>query len=173
MKIYGKSGKLSKLVPEYRYRHQQEELSKLINYGIRKNKHVVVEAPTGVGKSISALIGLLNNLKTDGNKRQFLICTATIALQEQYLHKELPLMRKLGYDFSYGLIKGMSNYACPLKITGILSERENSPGAKVLKEWYATTQTGELSEFTPDQLLHLGNMQISAHVDECLHGKCP
>lgn len=176
-RIFGRDGLLAKTLPKYTERPQQEELAKLINTGIKRNRTIVAEAPTGVGKSISGLVPiahrLTQDLDDDGEReRTFVICTATIALQEQYIRKELPLLRELGYDFEFGLMKGMRNYICPFKFAGVRSERKNA-GTEMVSKWFNKTETGDLSELTPSELLQLASIDIRANYEECLRNKCP
>lgn len=171
MRIFGPEGALSRKLPAYKPRPQQEELARLFNLGFKRNKNVIVEAPTGVGKSLSYLVPAAYRL-SQGDERNFLICTATIALQEQYLQKELPFVRSLGFDFTFAMIKGMSNYLCPYKLHAIRAERANS-ATKLLTEWFKRTETGDLSELTPSDMMQVGSMDVRAHLDECLRQKCP
>lgn len=170
MKIFGKSGALAKHLPDYQDRPQQIELANAINKGLKTGRSVVVEAPTGVGKSLGALVPMCSRLHKDENKK-YIICTATIALQEQYINKELPFLRSLGFKFSYGLMKGMSNYICPFKFAGICKERKN-PATEMLRSWLNETETGDLSELSPQQRLQLASMDIRASFEECLRTKC-
>jgi len=172
-KIYGKSGLLSGIIPEYKDRPQQIQMSNLVNSAVKKDTHLVVEAPTGVGKSVGALVPLLTRLKNDEPHRQLLICTATINLQEQYLKKELPLMREIGFDdFTFGLLKGMGNFACRFKMHHTLLERKNE-ATKVLSEWEKTTVSGDFSELTREQLVLFSSFDIACDYEECLRNKCP
>ncbi|MEN9373093.1 MAG: hypothetical protein RIR79_645 [Pseudomonadota bacterium] len=75
----------------------------------------VIQAGTGVGKSAayaSTAIALALQRKT-----RVLISTATVALQEQLMHKDLPLLAKsLGQHFVFALAKGRGRYVCKIKL---------------------------------------------------------
>ncbi|WP_191603349.1 ATP-dependent DNA helicase DinG [Marinomonas algicola] len=75
-------------------------------------KHVaVVEAGTGTGKTLSYCLSAIPIAKS--NEKKLIISTATVALQEQILHKELPdLLKHTEYNFSYTLAKGRGRYLC-------------------------------------------------------------
>jgi len=75
----------------------------------------VIQAGTGVGKSAayaSTAIAMALERKT-----RVLISTATVALQEQLMTKDLPaLAATLGVPFVYALAKGRGRYVCKLKL---------------------------------------------------------
>lgn len=81
----------------------------------KKNRILVAEAGTGIGKSLAYLIGgipfaLFNNKK-------LLISTATVALQEQLITKDLPLFNQIfPREFSFILAKGRQRYCCNHKL---------------------------------------------------------
>ena len=75
-------------------------------------KHVaVIEAGTGTGKTLSYCLAAIPIAKARG--KTLVISTATVALQEQILHKELPdLLKHTDYQFKYTLAKGRGRYLC-------------------------------------------------------------
>lgn len=71
----------------------------------------VVEAPTGTGKSIGAILPAV--IVARELKKTVVVSSATVALQEQLLKKDLPLIEKaLGEPFGFTLAKGRGRYAC-------------------------------------------------------------
>ena len=87
-------------------------------------KHVaVVEAGTGTGKTLSYCLAAIPIAKARGLK--LIISTATVALQEQILHKELPdLLEHTELSFKYTLAKGRGRYLCLNNLEGFLSSEE-------------------------------------------------
>ena len=81
---------------------------------------VIVEAPTGTGKSLAYILsGLINAINLD---KKFVISTATKTLQAQLFNQDLPFIKqKSGIQFNYGLAKGRSNYLCPYQLINNLS----------------------------------------------------
>ncbi|MEC7306761.1 ATP-dependent DNA helicase DinG [Vibrio crassostreae] len=81
----------------------------------KSNRMIVAEAGTGIGKSLAYLmatipVAVLNN-------RKIVISTATVALQEQLVNKDLPLYRRLtDREFSFILAKGRQRYCCSEKL---------------------------------------------------------
>lgn len=80
----------------------------------------VVEAGTGTGKTVAYLLAALPVAQALGKK--VVVSTATIALQEQIVFKDLPDIRKhSGLSFEYGLVKGRGRYLCLSKLDRLLN----------------------------------------------------
>ncbi len=76
---------------------------------------LVVEGKTGVGKTLGYLIPAIVFSKLLG--RRVIISTATVALQEQLIQKDLPALRKLSpIEFEFGLAKGRGRYVCNIRL---------------------------------------------------------
>ncbi|MBS3798630.1 ATP-dependent DNA helicase DinG [Pseudoalteromonas sp. BDTF-M6] len=81
----------------------------------KKQRICVIEAGTGTGKSLAYCLGALP-IALKANKK-LVISTATVALQEQLLYKELPFFAEhSGLTFSYDLVKGRGRYICAHKL---------------------------------------------------------
>ncbi len=91
-----------------------------------EEKHVaVIEAGTGTGKTLSYCLAAIPIAKAKGLK--LVISTATVALQEQILHKELPnLLEHTDFAFKYTLAKGRGRYLCLNNLEGYLSTEEQA-----------------------------------------------
>lgn len=84
----------------------------------------VVEAGTGTGKTIAYLLPAIAIAKAMGKK--LVVSTATVALQEQIVNKDLPeLHRHSGLSFNFALAKGRGRYLCLSKLDNLLSEYES------------------------------------------------
>ena len=82
---------------------------------------VAVEAGTGTGKTVAYSMATIPTAKAAG--KRLVIATATVALQEQIVHKDLPdLMRNSGLNFSFALAKGRGRYLCLSKLDLLLQE---------------------------------------------------
>ncbi|MGO1295793.1 MAG: ATP-dependent DNA helicase DinG [Vibrio sp.] len=81
----------------------------------KTHRMLVAEAGTGIGKSLAYLMGAIPVAVL--NNRKVVISTATVALQEQLLNKDLPLYRRLTeLDFSFIVAKGRQRYCCAEKL---------------------------------------------------------
>ncbi len=81
----------------------------------------VIEAGTGTGKTIAYAIAAIPLARARG--KRLVVCTATIALQEQFVFKDLPDIRHhSGLEFSYALAKGRRRYVCLSKLDRQLAQ---------------------------------------------------
>ena len=77
----------------------------------RHDRIGLVEAGTGTGKSLAYLLATLPVALA--RQKKLVIATATVALQEQLINKDLPFFREhSAIEFEYNLVKGRSRYAC-------------------------------------------------------------
>ncbi|EPL8955252.1 MULTISPECIES: ATP-dependent DNA helicase DinG [Enterobacteriaceae] len=74
----------------------------------------VIEAGTGTGKTLGYSIPLIPLAKAKG--KTLILSTATVALQEQIVYKDLPDIRaSAGLDFTFSMAKGRGRYFCKLR----------------------------------------------------------
>ncbi|HKM15754.1 MAG TPA: ATP-dependent DNA helicase DinG [Marinospirillum sp.] len=86
---------------------------------------MVIEAGTGTGKTLAYLLGTL--IVAQAREKKLVIATATIALQEQLLLKDLPDLAKLtDLKFSYALAKGRGRYVCTSQLIKALDKNQLS-----------------------------------------------
>ena len=95
---------------EFQEREGQWEMSCEIVDGIRDNKHVLVEAGVGIGKSFAYIVPILYYNKT--YSRPVVIATSTIALQEQLIDDIEKIMDLLNYDTEVLIAKGQNHFLC-------------------------------------------------------------
>ena len=123
---------------------------------LRLNRHLIVEAPTGVGKSLAYLAPAI--MCALEQKRKAIVSTHTKNLQEQLLHHDIEIVRSLlGTDFHAVVLKGRGNYLCTsrltyaLQSTGSLFGKDELDQLRAIHEWSLTTAEGELESlgFTP------------------------
>ncbi|AWF80139.1 ATP-dependent DNA helicase DinG [Microbulbifer sp. A4B17] len=80
----------------------------------------VVEAGTGTGKTVAYLLASIP--LAQAQDKTLVISTATVALQEQIIHKDLPeVARHSGLKFEFALAKGRGRYLCLSKLDQLLS----------------------------------------------------
>ena len=118
---------------------------------LEEERHLVVEAGTGVGKSLAYLVPAM--LFAHEKKKKAIISTHTINLQEQLLHKDIPIVKKiLPIEFEAALMKGRQNYLCPRRLERAIQQAnelfnttEQADLAR-LADWARTTSDGTLSD---------------------------
>lgn len=140
---------------DFEYRPQQQRMAELVGKALDQSSPLVVEAATGVGKSLAYLLPAVTYALE--NSRKAIISTHTINLQEQLISKDIPIVKKIVGEFKAELIKGRGNYLCPtrldraLKETGDLFTTSEAAELAMIAEWAAETKDGTLSDvdFTP------------------------
>ena len=91
-----------------------------------RSPFLAIEAGTGTGKTIAYTIAALPVAKAQS--KTLVIATATIALQEQLILKDLPeIKRHSGINFSYQLAKGRSRYLCLYKLDQLIQGSTDTP----------------------------------------------
>jgi ATP-dependent DNA helicase DinG len=176
-KFFAPDGALARRFDGYEYRPQQLEFALAVQDFLLASSGAVMaaEAPPGVGKTFAVLIPAILQAGAEG--RHILFLTASIALQEQLIGKDLPaLVSILGRNLSYGLLKGRNNYACLRKSALLRGEpwlpsSDGTPGADI-DRWIEETDSGDLVELslTP---FHPAWQQMSATARTCLGTSCP
>ncbi|HCH1223631.1 ATP-dependent DNA helicase DinG [Vibrio parahaemolyticus] len=107
---------LDNFVPRRAQNYLVAEIAKtLCGQYHKSNRILVAEAGTGIGKSLSYLMAAIP--VAVHNNRKVVISTATVALQEQLVNKDLPLFRRItDREFSFILAKGRQRYCCAEKL---------------------------------------------------------
>ena len=141
----------------YEERPQQKVMAKTIADCFVHGEHLCVEAPTGVGKSFAYLVPAIYFSKlTD---QPVVISTNTIALQEQLINRDIPVVKQLlETPFTATLAKGRENYLCVARLRNateqgqiFLPSDDLLPDIQRILEWSKHTLDGSRSdlEFIP------------------------
>ncbi|HHW40665.1 MAG TPA: ATP-dependent DNA helicase [Syntrophomonadaceae bacterium] len=140
----------------YEVREQQIEMALMVERALLHETNLLAEAGTGTGKSFAYLIPLALDLEQNGGRA--VVSTATIALQEQLVSKDIPLLEDvLGLDLGVQLAKGKGNYLCLVRFieeTQTPTLFEDAEILERLREWSDRTETGDRSElpFEPGEI---------------------
>jgi ATP-dependent DNA helicase DinG len=148
--MFAPDGRLSK-AKNFEYRAEQQRMAELVARALDSGEHLVVEAGTGVGKSLAYLIPAI--LHAVEHKRKAIISTHTINLQEQLMFKDIPIVKKLlPIEFDAVLLKGRQNYVCPRRVERAVqhaAELFTGPEQSELErlhQWSLRTSDGTLSD---------------------------
>lgn len=143
---FGPSGLLAANVPGYEERAGQLEMAAQVFSALRDDGTLIVEAPTGTGKTLAYLIPALLY------DRRVVVATGTKNLQEQIVRKDWPFLRDaLGFDARVVLMKGRANYLCKYRWNQFLAQprfrtREEVEQFRRFADWAAQTDTGDRAE---------------------------
>lgn len=173
--IFEGDGVVGKNLPNYELRPQQVEMAKAVEESIEKERRLIVEAGTGVGKSLAYLIPFI--YWTVEEDRKVVVSTYTKALQEQLVKKDIPFLSEiLKVDFNFALCLGGENYLCLRRLNqvwqyGLLQIGEEAVELEKINRWKEETETGlrlELSFESSEKVWSL----ICRERDLCLGNRC-
>ena len=173
-------------------REGQQKMAYAVEQAVHDDRHLLVQAGTGTGKSLAYLVPAIKHAIDTG--RTAIVATATLALQGQIVERDLPRLAAaleplLGRRPTYALVKGRANYVCAHKLeggfpddpdegallgVGAVDSQASWLGKEVIRvrEWAQDTETGERDDLVPG-VSDRAWRQVSVSAHECLGGKCP
>ena len=173
----GPHGPISHAMQQYEDRPAQRDMARTIATLYNDGGVGLIEAGTGVGKSLGYLLpalrwAILHNERT-------VISTNTINLQEQLVRKDLPFLEKAlasQQPVRFALLKGWRNYLCLLRLEqakligpGLFAETN---GIERIAEWASETEDGSLSDLGLPPSPEVWD-EVSAEPDLCIRAACP
>src|SRR4051812_5798163 len=171
MDLFGPSGALARALPEYEPRAEQAALAAAVQRALTFGEHLVAEAGTGVGKSLAYLIPALES------GQRVVVATATKALQEQLLQKDVPIAAAaIGRAVDVQVLKGRANYLCRRQLSGfqpfLLPDGRDGPAWEAMQGWLDGTQTGDRAELEIEPSGALW-AELAVGPDRCSGRRCP
>lgn len=156
-----RGGRIGTVLSGYTLRHSQVSMARAVSSLIELGGTAVLEAGTGVGKSLAYLVPAVLS------GQAVVVSTATITLQDQLLNKDIPAVGAiLGREIDAAVLKGRSNYLC-LRKWSLWGEK----AAPELARW--------VSEGGGDTSSLRGNMdqgvlrKVTGDSLDCLGSQCP
>src|SRR5262245_42723400 len=118
--VFARRGLLERALPGYEARPQQAHMAEEVARSIASGRHLLIEAGTGIGKSLAylapALLWVASRRGDDPAERRVVVSTYTRALQEQLARQDLPLLERAlqpaGVTIRHTLLMGSENYLC-------------------------------------------------------------
>jgi ATP-dependent DNA helicase DinG len=171
--VFGAGGLLSRAYPGFELRPGQIRMSEAVAAAIENGRHLIMEAPTGTGKTFAYLVPAIES------GRKVVVSTGTKNLQEQLFFKDLPrLEQALGRPVRAAYMKGRDNYLCIKRFrefeeNPLFEEMDEAGFHGTLADWSRTTGTGDRGELEelPESLRVWD--RINARADVCLGQRCP
>jgi DNA polymerase-3 subunit epsilon/ATP-dependent DNA helicase DinG len=175
------SGAAQATIAEFEQRPEQASMARAVAEAIAEGDQLVVEAGTGVGKSLAYL--LPSALHAVRNNSRTVISTNTINLQEQLFGQDIPIARRLlaeagiaPDELRVAQLKGRRNYLCLLRWSGTShASNLSSDEARVLIRllfWLGHTDTGDRAELNLRREEDAAWGRISAQDGGCLSMQC-
>ena len=165
-----------RLFPGYEQRPQQQQMAQSIRETLASRGSLLIEAPTGVGKSIGYLLPSI--LEAIEHQRKAVISTHTKNLQEQLLLRDIPLAsRLLDCHCSAIALKGRHNYLCPTRLDAAISAKSGMFGPSTLDaledlaRWSTSTSSGDLEEY-PEKLTNEVRELVASEQGVCNPRAC-
>jgi len=160
--FFGSEGVLSGILENYEGRSQQVEMAQYVIGALNSGKSSVIEAGTGVGKTLAYLIpSILWQKSNSPNHLRFVIASNTKTLQEQIFFKEIPFVNdELNLRFKAVMLKGRSNYICLTRWNRLLADIGNKLNLANRSSiipiiiWLKHTKTGDIAENNGFRISH-------------------
>jgi len=179
MQILDTYFEILKQLNRYERREAQERMVSQVAKSFADKESLVIEAGTGSGKSFGYLIPALFEKIRHGDSKQkpVVISTATIALQEQLMEKDIPFLAKAAgmEKLEVRLVKGRGNYLCIQKLTEL--ERQIKPHSSEML--HINYLKGELSRGWDGDLANLELSipqelwkEVRSDSEDCLGRRC-
>ena len=171
-KFFARGGLLSKWHPNYEFRPGQLEMAEAVEAALIENRHLIVEAGTGTGKTLAYLVPAILS------GRRIVISTGTKNLQEQLFFKDIPFLQQhFDQELKVSYMKGRSNYVCRQKVYDaqnepVLSGLEEVSDFEIINNWEKTTVTGDRAEIHTLPEGSTAWAKVDARSDLCTGQKC-
>jgi ATP-dependent DNA helicase DinG len=163
-------------MPGYEERRGQLDMLKAIVLAFNSREHLMIEAGTGVGKSLAYLLPAVHWANV--NDTPVIVSTATRNLQSQLVNSDIPkALATLGEDaahFKVALLKGRANYLCLRALSEFFSSgywtmsREEQAEMPHFIEWLKSTPDGDLDAYEG-----LPRNLLTCPGEECGGRRCP
>jgi ATP-dependent DNA helicase DinG len=170
--FFSRHGTLSKWHPNYEFRPGQVQMAEAVESALAERKHLVAEAGTGTGKTLSYLVPAILSGK------RIVVSTGTKNLQEQLFFKDIPFLQKhFSKPIEVCYMKGRSNYACLQKIYDaenqpVLSGLEEVADFQIIRKWLEGTEFGDRAEIRTLPETSAAWAKVDARGDMCTGQKC-
>ncbi len=160
--------------PEFSPRQEQAEMGQQVAAALNQRQPLMVEAGTGVGKTLAYLVPLVAQVLAHGTRA--VVSTHTRALQTQIIEQDLPRLRPLLGDRKFTLLMGRRNYLCLRQRQAYLSQSVEDLGAAIravaFRLWLHETPSGMRDEIVGHPLLAEDTGVLFDAADLCLPGLC-
>jgi ATP-dependent DNA helicase DinG len=173
-RFFTPGGRLEHVLPGYEPRAEQLQLAQAVERALDCEEHLLAEAGTGTGKSLAYLVPALES------GRRVVVATATKALQEQLLTKDVPVAAAaLGRPVDVAVLKGRQNYVCRKSLHGfellgsaLLPRAADAAAFDAMLPWLEATDTGDRAELELEPPPMLWE-ELAVGSDRCLGRRCP
>jgi len=171
--VFGSGGLIAGVMRDHEHRPEQERMMEAVQRAIAREDVCLVEAGTGVGKTLAYLApSLLSG-------RQTVVATGTRALMDQIARKDVPLLQSaLPHPFTATVLKGRANYLCHARLEAEWDSLRllggDGRGLLIrLRRWARETPTGDFAELTDLPEGEPLVRRLASSADGCPSRMCP
>lgn len=162
---------------DYEDRPSQRAMAAAVADTFNKGGVALLEAGTGVGKSLGYLVPALRWAAANGERT--IVSTNTITLQEQLVAKDLPFLQRALTDqkVRFALLKGWRNYLCLMRLEqargagAALFDDGGSGDVEQIAAWAEKTEDGSLADLPTPPRPDVWD-EVAAEPDLCGRMKC-
>jgi ATP-dependent DNA helicase DinG len=175
-KFFGPGGVLSRAHPQYEFRRGQLQMAEAVEQALNENRHLIVEAGTGTGKTLAYLLPAIRSGK------RVVISTGTKNLQEQLFYKDIPFLERALFageesKLRVCYMKGRNNYLCRQKLYDltaqpVLNGLDEIEQFRAIAAWEKETPTGDRAELKSLPEAAQLWAKLDARSEACIGQKC-
>lgn len=175
--MFTEGGPLRQVLSNWEPRQQQVDMANAVSEVFESSGHLIVEAGTGVGKSLGYLVPAIRRIIDHGET--VVVATNTITLQEQIVNHDAPILHKaFGGGFETVLVKGRSNYISMRRMERaiarsgtLLTDSKALVELKQIQSWSRKTDDGSRATIP---FLPRGDVWelVRSEASRCLGRKC-
>ena len=172
-----------RLGEDYEHRPEQDVMIRAVREAFASGGSLLAEAGTGVGKSFAYLLPAIEQIVQHDDRdrrRRVVISTHTIALQEQLVEKDLPLLNAvIPEEFSAVLVKGRGNYVSLRRMNrawerkaSLFDDSAAYRSLETILAWAQTTTDGSLASLPQLDSPPVWS-DVQSDSEDCMGRKCP
>jgi len=175
----GPEGAVARVLSQYEDRESQREMAGVVADLYNVGGVGLLEAGTGVGKSLAYLVPALRWAASNGERT--VVSTNTINLQEQLVRKDLPFLAEAfegEQEVRFALLKGWRNYVCLLRLAqskllaSTLLADDSRAELDAIADWAERTTDGSLADLASPPRPEVWD-EVAAEPDLCRKSACP
>jgi ATP-dependent DNA helicase DinG len=176
--LLNEDGAIARRISGFESRPQQLEMAAAVADCLARKGRLLVEAGTGVGTTFAYLLPAIARVVEQ--RERVVICTHTIALQEQIVDSDIPLLNAaIPEEFTSVLVKGRGNYVS-LRRLGLASGRQDRlfghetdrHELHQIEDWAYSTRDGTLASL-PVVPKHSVWEHVQSDAGNCMGRRCP
>ncbi len=185
--VLGPGQLIARRLEQYEDRPQQLKMADAVYDAITSKRHLIVEAGTGVGKSLAYLVPAILAATEqqefgddDAKSKRIVVSTHTISLQEQLINKDIPLVQSvLPREFSAILAKGRGNYIslrrmqqALKKAPALFNDEQQVDELQAIRQWVEGSRDGSKADIDFRITPQVWD-EVASDSGNCMGRNCP